>query len=111
MRAERDQLQASVTELSAQLIDHRGRLETTINGMRQLLDDPRGLKPVTMAPLPAPARTAIEADAPAPSTMFEVATAAAPTAAPAAVAAPASTEPATAVEESFDDLRWSGDRD
>ena len=101
MRAERDQLQAHVTEMGAQLIDHRGRLEATINGMRQLLDDPRGLRPVSAASLPAPAvittdrrtMTATEAE---PAQMFEV-----------AAASPA----AGAGEESFDDLRWSGDRD
>ena len=100
MRAERDQLQAHVTEMGAQLIDHRGRLEATINGMRQLLDDPRGLRPVSAASLPAPAVittdrrsvTATEAD---PAQVFEVAAAA----------------PAGSGEESFDDLRWSGDRD
>jgi DivIVA domain-containing protein len=100
MRAERDQLQAHVTEMGAQLIDHRGRLEATINGMRQLLDDPRGLRPVSAASLPAPAvittdrRTVTASDAD-PAQVFEVATATGP----------------GPVEESFDDLRWSGDRD
>ena len=99
MRAERDQLQAHVTEMGAQLIDHRGRLEATINGMRQLLDDPRGLRPVSAASLPAPAvittdRRTVTAEA-EPAQVFEV-------------AAASGTGP---VEESFDDLRWSGDRD
>ncbi len=105
MRAERDQLQASVSELSAHLIDHRGRLEATITGMRQVLDDPRGLRPVSMAPLPAPARG--EAETPAPSTVFEVATAGSG----GGVVPPAGEPVVRSVEESFDDLRWSGDRD
>ena len=119
MRAERDQLQASVSELGAQLIDHRGRLEATVNGMRQLLDDPRGLRPMNAASLPAPAsgpvvvenrRSAtIEVEAPAPSAVYEVATSV-----PGSSGAPGSGPGEAAgrvVEESFDDLRWSGDRD
>ena len=125
MRSERDQLQANVSELGAQLIDHRGRLEATINGMRQLLDDPRGLRPMNAAALPAPAggpgRSAaggvggasddarrtrepeVERVAVEPSGAFEV-----------AATAPASSSAGEALgrtgDESFDDLRWSGDR-
>lgn len=108
MRAERDQLQASVTELSAHLIEHRGRLETTIAGMRQVLDDSRGLRPVSSASLPAPARGVTEVETPAPSTVFEVATAGSS----GGGVVPPSGEPVVrSVDESFDDLRWSGDRD
>ena len=101
MRAERDQLQANVSELGAQLIDHRGRLEATIHGMRQLLDDPRGLRPGNSATLPAPAvittdRRTVTAQA---EPALEVA------------ATPVGESSGRAVEESFDDLRWSGDRD
>ncbi len=110
MRAERDQLQANVTELGAQLIDQRGRLEQTVNALRAVLDDPRGLKPVTGSGLPAPSpgvgggvvtearRSSLVAEVdPEANAVFEVAS-----------TLGLSDEPR---DESFDDLRWSGERD
>jgi len=112
MRAERDQLQANVTELGAQLIDQRGRLEQTVNALRAVLDDPRGLKPVTASGLPAPSagvgvggtvvtetrRSSLVAEVdPEANAVFEVAS-----------TLGLSDEPR---DESFDDLRWSGERD
>lgn len=111
MRAERDQLQANVTELGAQLIDQRGRLEQTVNALRAVLDDPRGLKPVSASGLPAPSpapgttvlaearRTALVAEVdPEANAVFEV----------------ASTLPRDeprSGDEGFDDLRWSTERE
>jgi DivIVA domain-containing protein len=117
MRAERDQLQANVSELGAQLIDHRGRLEQTVNALRQVLDDPRGLKPVSASGLPAPSagfsgggqvvgesrRAAHEAD-PDTGTVFEVASSV-----PGQGTSGDSLGRGT--EDSFEDLRWSGERD